>query len=50
MSFMCTKRIEHNKRTFIVSPSENGFENCKDNPLSIFPRISLAAKAVATPA
>lgn len=35
--------------TFIVSPSEKGFENCIDNPLSTFPRMSLAAKAVATP-
>lgn len=36
--------------TFIVSPSENGFENCIDKPLSTFPRMSRAAKAVATPA
>lgn len=35
--------------TFIVSPSEKGFENCIDNPLSTFPRTSLEAKAVATP-
>lgn len=41
---------EHVEHTFIVSPSENGFENCIDKPLSTFPRMSLAAKAVATPA
>lgn len=35
--------------TFIVSPNEKGLENCIDNPLSTFPRMSLAAKAVATP-
>lgn len=39
----------HTLLTFIVSPNENGFENCIDNPLSTFPRTSLAAKAVATP-
>jgi len=38
------------KYTFIVSPTENGCEICTDNPLRTFPRISLAAKAVATPA
>jgi hypothetical protein len=46
-SILRTEDIQH---TFIVSPSENGFENCRDNPLSTFPRMSLAAKAVATPA
>jgi hypothetical protein len=33
----------------MLSPIENGFENCKEKPLSMFPNISLAAKAVATP-
>lgn len=37
------------KRTFIVSPIEKGCEICTDNPLRIFPRMSLAAKAVVTP-
>lgn len=40
----------HVKYTFIASPIENGLENCIDKPLSTFPRMSLAAKAVATPA
>lgn len=31
------------------SPTVKGLENCNDTPLSIFPKISLAAKAVATP-
>lgn len=47
---MLKKVIVCPPHTFIVSPSEKGFENCIDNPLSTFPRISLAAKAVATPA
>lgn len=33
----------------MVSPRENGFENCIAKPLSTLPRMSLAAKAVATP-
>lgn len=38
------------QHTFIVSPIEKGLETCTDNPLRTFPRISLDAKAVATPA
>jgi hypothetical protein len=32
------------------SPREKGLENCKATPLSMFPNMSLAANAVATPA
>jgi len=39
-----------NQHTFIVSPIEKGLENCIDKPLNTLPRMSLAAKAVATPA
>jgi hypothetical protein len=35
--------------TEMESPTVKGLENCNDTPLSIFPKISLAAKAVATP-
>lgn len=34
----------------MYSPTENGLENCKENPFNTLPRTSLAAKAVATPA
>ena len=34
----------------MYSPTENGLENCKENPFSTLPMTSLAAKAVATPA
>lgn len=34
----------------MYSPALNGLENCKENPLSMLPRTSRAAKAVATPA
>lgn len=45
------KRVAgHVKLTLIVSPIEKGLENCMERPLSTLPRISLAAKAVATPA
>ena len=37
------------RNTFMQSLTENGLENCKENPLRILPRTSLAAKAVATP-
>ena len=34
----------------MYSPTENGLENCKENPFNTLPKTSLAAKAVATPA
>jgi hypothetical protein len=33
----------------MLSPTKNGFENCRESPLSMLPKTSLAAKAVATP-
>jgi hypothetical protein len=35
--------------TEMESPTVKGLENCNDTPLSMFPKISLVAKAVATP-